>query len=239
MYNILIVDDEKIERNGIRLLLKRMGADFNIAEASNGKEALDYINAKKDSQDAPDILLTDVKMPFMDGIGLIKEVRNNNIHTKNIIFSGYNEFEYAKLAVRLGVVDYILKPVDPKEFENVINRVICELDSENMEKLTQSRRDDFIKEYLLYSMINGRNINAAKELAGEGNYKQQYSDIGINRYDRLILIEFNGDFLEKRLWILQMIFLKIYVVWRMSNILILTSSRRLYLCVRKQMTYMR
>ena len=59
MYNILIVDDEKIERNGIRLLLKRMGADFNIAEASNGKEALDYINAKKDSQDAPDILLTD------------------------------------------------------------------------------------------------------------------------------------------------------------------------------------
>ena len=190
MYNILIVDDEKIERNGIRLLLKRMGADFNIAEASNGKEALDYINAKKDSQDAPDILLTDVKMPFMDGIGLIKEVRNNNIHTKNIIFSGYNEFEYAKLAVRLGVVDYILKPVDPKEFENVINKVICELDSENMEKLTQSRRDDFIKEYLLYSMINGRNINAAKELAGEGNYKQQYSDIGINRYDRLILIEF-------------------------------------------------
>ena len=199
MYNILIVDDEKIERNGIRLLLKRMGADFNIAEASNGKEALDYINAKKDSQDAPDILLTDVKMPFMDGIGLIKEVRNNNIHMKNIIFSGYNEFEYAKLAVRLGVVDYILKPVDPKEFENVINRVICELDSENMEKLTQSRRDDFIKEYLLYSMINGRNINAAKELAGEENYKQQYSDIGINRYDRLILIEFNGDFLEKRL----------------------------------------
>lgn len=197
MYNILIVDDEKIERNGIRLLLKRMGADFNIAEASNGKEALDYINAKKDSQDAPDILLTDVKMPFMDGIELIKEVRNNNIHTKNIIFSGYNEFEYAKLAVRLGVVDYILKPVDPKEFENVIKRVTCELDSENMEKLTQSRRDDFIKEYLLYSMINGRNINAAKELAGEENYNQQYSDIGINGYDRLILIEFNGDFFGK------------------------------------------
>lgn len=223
MYNILIVDDEKIERNGIRLLLKRMGADFNIAEASNGKEALDYINAKKDSQDAPDILLTDVKMPFMDGIGLIKEVRNNNIHTKNIIFSGYNEFEYAKLAVRLGVVDYILKPVDPKEFENVINRVICELDSENMEKLTQSRRDDFIKEYLLYSMINGSNIQILE----------------LTDMTDLFSLNLMAIFLEKRLWILQMIFLKIYVVWRMSNILILTSSRRLYLCVRKQMTYMR
>ena len=86
MYNILIVDDEKIERNGIRLLLKRMGADFNIAEASNGKEALDYINAKKDSQDAPDILLTDVKMPFMDGIELIKEVRNK-ISIRKILYS--------------------------------------------------------------------------------------------------------------------------------------------------------
>ena len=78
-----------------------------------------------------DILLTDVKMPFMDGIELIKNVVQNNLSLKTVIFSGYNEFEYAKLAVKLGVKDYILKPVDPAEFSSTITGVINELDEEH------------------------------------------------------------------------------------------------------------
>ena len=69
MYRILIVDDEKIERNGIKFLLKRAGIECEIAEAANGKDALEYIKNNE-----IDILLTDVKMPFMDGIELIENV---------------------------------------------------------------------------------------------------------------------------------------------------------------------
>ena len=120
MYNILIVDDEKIERSGIRMLLKRMGIELGVFEACNGKQALEYLTSDKNT----DILLTDIKMPFMDGIELIKNVMRNDISLKTIIFSGYNEFEYAKLAVKLGVKDYILKPVDPSEFSSTITGVI-------------------------------------------------------------------------------------------------------------------
>ena len=124
MYNILIVDDERIERNGIIMLLKRLSINAGIVEAANGKEAYEYLCS--DEAEHIDILLTDVKMPFMDGITLIKKLNEDNIKLKTIIFSGYNEFEYAKLAVKLGVKDYILKPVDPVEFENTIKKVCAE-----------------------------------------------------------------------------------------------------------------
>ena len=96
MYNILIVDDERIERNGIIMLLKRLSINAGIVEAANGKEAYEYLCS--DEAEHIDILLTDVKMPFMDGITLIKKLNEDNIKLKTIIFSGYNEFEYAKLA---------------------------------------------------------------------------------------------------------------------------------------------
>ncbi|MDO5403668.1 MAG: response regulator, partial [Eubacteriales bacterium] len=72
MYNILIVDDEKIERNGIIFLLKKLGFELNVSEAANGKAALEYMMDLRENGGAIDILLTDVKMPFMDGIELIR-----------------------------------------------------------------------------------------------------------------------------------------------------------------------
>lgn len=71
MYRILIVDDERIERNGIRFLLKKLNMEFDIDEAVNGLDALEKMR-----QEDYDILLTDVKMPFMDGIELIDNVVN-------------------------------------------------------------------------------------------------------------------------------------------------------------------
>lgn len=125
MYNILIVDDERIERNGIIMLLKRLSINAGIVEAANGKEAYEYLCS--DEAEHIDILLTDVKMPFMDGITLIKKLNEDNIKLKTIIFSGYNEFEYAKLAVKLGVKDYILKPVDPVELRTQLRKCVQSL----------------------------------------------------------------------------------------------------------------
>ena len=81
MYRILIVDDERIERNGIRFLLKKLNMEFDIDEAVNGLDALEKIR-----QEDYDILLTDVKMPFMDGIELIDNVVNEKKKMRCIFF---------------------------------------------------------------------------------------------------------------------------------------------------------
>jgi len=82
MYNILVVDDEKIERNGILFLIKKMGFDLNVSQASNGLEALETLKNRHF-----DVLMTDVKMPFMDGIELITNAITFCNDMKMIIFS--------------------------------------------------------------------------------------------------------------------------------------------------------
>ena len=96
MYRILVVDDEKIERKGVAFLFKQMDIDCEIVEIVNGQVALEYLENNE-----VDILLTDVKMPHVDGMELIKQIkeRNLNPNMKIIIVSGYSDFEYAKLAV--------------------------------------------------------------------------------------------------------------------------------------------
>ena len=129
MYRILVVDDERIERNGIKMLLKRFFSkemQMEIFEAANGKAALEFLEKQP-----IDILITDVKMPFMDGIELIQTVAPKRREMKIAIFSGYSEFEYAKIAMQYGVKNYILKPVDPKEFQNTILSMTEELEKEN------------------------------------------------------------------------------------------------------------
>ena len=117
MYTYLIVDDEMIERKGIRMLLSRMNIRENILEASNGEEALEVFEKEK-----IDVLLTDINMPFMDGIELLSRIHEEYPGTETVIFSGYYEFSYAKKAISYGVSAYILKPVNPEEFKKVVGR---------------------------------------------------------------------------------------------------------------------
>lgn len=184
MYSILIVDDEKIERRGIKFLLKQIGVKLEIYEASNGKEALEFLQKNN-----VDILFTDIKMPFMDGIQLINEVKKNNMKNKIVIFSGYEEFEYAKFAAKMGVLNYILKPVDPKEFEETILRIIKDINKENEEKNRKIKNIDFMKEHILYSLVNGMKY---EELMHK---TKNIMDLDfLKSYNRMFLIEFNCDF---------------------------------------------
>ena len=91
MVKILIVDDEKIERKGICFLLKQKKEEMEILEASNGKEACELLKRQ-----TVDILFTDVKMPFMNGIELVAKARELQPDIEMVIFSGYGEFEYAR-----------------------------------------------------------------------------------------------------------------------------------------------
>ena len=87
MITILIVDDEKLERRGIRFLLKREEGEFQILEAANGKDALGVL-----ASNHVDILFSDVKMPYMNGLELTKAVREDHPEMEIVIFSGYNDF---------------------------------------------------------------------------------------------------------------------------------------------------
>ena len=119
MYRVLIVDDEKIERTGIKFLLGQIDCSFETYEAVNGKEAEEWL---RDNQ--ADILITDIKMPFMDGLELLEQINQLYPDMVKIIISGYGEFSYAKKAIRYGVEEYILKPVDPEDFKVSIEKVV-------------------------------------------------------------------------------------------------------------------
>lgn len=115
MLKVLIVDDERIERNGLAMLVKRLSLPFETFDAPNGADALNMMR-----EQSYDVLLTDIRMPFMDGIQLAHEVRKLHPETCIIIFSAYADFQNAQKAMREDVFRYLLKPVDVMEFKQVM-----------------------------------------------------------------------------------------------------------------------
>ncbi|OOP74796.1 response regulator transcription factor [Clostridium beijerinckii] len=184
MFKILIVDDEFIERDGIIFLIKKFSFDFHIKECSDGEEALEYMR-----ENQIDILLTDVKMPFMDGLELSQNAKLIYPNLKIIIFSGFGEFEYAKKAISLGVSDYILKPINQLEFKKTIENVIKEVVQENKERQDREIKNFTEKEHVLLKIINGIPIENIIERFSLDNYVDF-----INQYKRMVLMEFDKDF---------------------------------------------
>lgn len=126
MYKVLIADDETFVRNLLEKNLQASGLPIEIcASAGDGEEAL-----QKALETHPDILVTDISMPFKNGLELIKELQEQGIGAKTIIISGYDEFDYARTAIALGVTDYLLKPFMPKELTEVVEKIIRELDGQ-------------------------------------------------------------------------------------------------------------
>lgn len=132
MYKVLLVDDEALIREAIseNILWEEMGFSF-MGACENGKQAMEMMEKEQ-----PDLLLTDINMPFVDGIELTKFVYENYPDTKVIIISGFDEFEYAKCAVKYQVLEYILKPITPMEFSETLRRVKRMFDEKR-----QSQRD--------------------------------------------------------------------------------------------------
>lgn len=184
MYSILVADDERIEREGIKSLLKQCGLDLEIQEASNGKKALEYLEKHN-----ADILITDIKMPFMDGMELIENVRKQFPKMQIIIFSGYGEFDYARTAIRLGVSDYILKPVNPEDFYKTIEKVIAEIQKDNSEMDSIQKKKGFLEEHFLLLLLNGAGRESLEQKA-ESLLNLSY----LENYKRMIILEFNGNF---------------------------------------------
>jgi len=158
MYNIVIVDDETEIRNGIKLKVDWNELGFRIAgEASNGREALELIERSE-----VDVLITDIRMPFMDGLALLEQCAVRYPRIKTVILSGYDDFSYTRTAIQLKASDYLLKPVVRRELIELMNRLRGELDRERMEARQKEamewnwkRNLPLLQEQLLLELIHG------------------------------------------------------------------------------------
>lgn len=183
MYRMLVVDDEKTERECVRFLIEQSGLPLEVSEAGDGWEALMRLK----ETDGADILFTDVQMPLMDGLELIREAEKLFPDMKILIFSSYADFEYARTALTLGVVNYILKPVIPEELKKSLEGLIGQLDEEAASRKLKDRQKSFMLQYALQLSISGNLDGSRVEPAV---IKQ------LERFHCMVLVDFDGDFLE-------------------------------------------
>ena len=116
---VVLIDDERIVLNGIRALLKREAGLETVGAADNGLDGLRLVLEEK-----PELVLTDIRMPGMSGLELIRQAKETLPDTVFIIFSGYNEFQYVKEAIGLGVIDYLEKPVTIDKLREAVGKGI-------------------------------------------------------------------------------------------------------------------
>ena len=142
MISLFLVEDELIPREGIEknVLWAENGIDF-LGSASDGELALPQILEKK-----PDIVLTDIRMPFMDGLQLSRIIREKLTETKIIILSGYNEFDYARQAITLGISEYLLKPVSAADILAAVDHVRGAIDSARQGQARQREQQQLRRE---------------------------------------------------------------------------------------------
>ncbi len=116
---IVIAEDEQRAREGLREMIRSLGDNYQIVGlAGNGRTALEMIQEQH-----PDVVFTDIKMPYLSGIELIEATRSQNYHTHFVLVSAYAEFEYARAAMQLGCDDYILKPPMKDELKKVLLKI--------------------------------------------------------------------------------------------------------------------
>ncbi|WP_342439598.1 response regulator transcription factor [Paenibacillus sp. FSL L8-0436] len=134
MLKVVFADDEPLMLEGLRFLLDWEDLDFEVCgEALDGEDALQLIHNTR-----PDLVITDVRMPVIDGLELIEKFSESDFQPKFIIFSGYADFEYAKKALKYGVSNYLTKPLDEKELTEALQAVAQQIQAE---RKVASRRE--------------------------------------------------------------------------------------------------
>lgn len=131
MWKIAIIDDDFTLLKGMKSIIpwERLGAEW-AGESMNGRKGLELIRSVR-----PDIVLTDIYMPVMNGLEMIEQIRAEGYDGQIIIISGYSDFQYARQALRLEVNDYLSKPVTVEEIEEVLGKAIRKLEENQMHKM--------------------------------------------------------------------------------------------------------
>ena len=180
MIKVVIVEDEEMLRRELSLTTpwEELGCVL-LGEAENGLKGLELIEKIK-----PHIVISDIKMPGLDGLSMIKKARKFNFHPQVILLTGYSDFEYAREALRLGVIDYVLKPIDDDRLHRLIKETAQKISDYNAHNeavehfdIRQKSRLSIFNEYLRSYEINPENGHIRHAI----NYIHKYyqSDIAL------------------------------------------------------------
>lgn len=201
MWNVVIVDDEVRIADGLKKIIMRMGGSYQVIEVFNdSKDAYRYLKKNKVKVD---LLITDICMPELSGLELIEGVRKFHQHLPCIILTGYGEFEYARKAISLGVVRYLLKPVDIDELTQVMEHLIMhhtEIDknsiSTDLSKEVLYLKKEIETDFRAFDM----NVKAEKlGLSKEYLYRlfRKEMDISLNEYLQNVRLEKAKQYLSE------------------------------------------
>lgn len=164
---IAIIEDEYVIRKGLSKILEKINSKYEIVgQAEDGLEGLDLVKTK-----SPDLIITDIKMPKMDGLELLHALRNDGIRVKAIVLSAYSEFEYAQKAISLGVSEYILKPISIPDLTSALEHIEKQLDEEKNFKAESPKELYELGSILSRSILE--NLNISDDL--NGFLKKQYN----------------------------------------------------------------
>lgn len=157
MYKLLIADDEEIEINAFKVIVGKHFDNITVISADNGIEAVDIARKEK-----PDIIFIDIEMPGLDGLSAIAEIRKDAPAAHVIIHTAYSNFDYAQRAIKIGAMDYLLKPIKMDTLIEIIKKNLEEIEREKSalfefqklkEKISQVK--PFIEKDVIFSAING------------------------------------------------------------------------------------
>ncbi|WP_320128963.1 response regulator [uncultured Sphaerochaeta sp.] len=151
--SILIVDDETIIRQRIALHLQRAGYSI-VGFAKDGREASQLLISLQ-----PDIVITDIAMPFVSGIELLKQAREEGNTAKFIFITGYNEFDFALTALKNKATDYLLKPIDPSQLIKAAERACKEIAFERKQQNLASAYANLKESAALYRFLSGEDLS--------------------------------------------------------------------------------
>ena len=161
MYKVVIADDEVWIGFGIKKLIHRSGLPFEVVgEAPNGIKASDMVKQVK-----PDILITDIRMPGMNGLELMKKLLEEGYMLKVVFISGYAEFEYAKEALRMGAFDYLLKPVEEEGLTAILERYIEIREKKRKETDTEEEMDSSVRDSRVKKIIEEINQRYTEKIS--------------------------------------------------------------------------
>ena len=160
MYRLMIVDDEESIRQGMAKSVPWSEWGFEVtALCANGQEAVQEIE-----RNPPDVVLSDVRMPKMDGLELMQWLNQNHPEIKIVILSGYSDFEYLNMSIKNKVTEYLLKPTDLDEFEEVFRRMKTVMDKEQQTRKQQNKKDQLLFFAWLDKLLRGRATTAETEM---------------------------------------------------------------------------
>ena len=150
-YSILFIDDEELMRESFQKLVDWNAHQVDVVGIFKyGESAREYLESH-----SVDIIITDINMPFMDGISLLEHIRERSLKSRVLFLTGYEYFEYAHKAVQLKAFDFLLKPVTPEKLLQAAQGAALDIEKEELSEVAVGKNLEFLQSHFIYQLLFG------------------------------------------------------------------------------------